>query len=340
MIEQLKRKKGYLLALFIPYIIIMFMLTYRIDYTLTAPGGLAEVEEQVTFETMYETENRFYTTYVMSVAEPTFFQFMMATFDDGIDIREISIYEAGQTDKERIAYGHLQRDNAWNAAIISAYTALDIAIEYDIRMLVTRIYLDYAATDALNIMDEIISVNGETDNLINRINQVPCDEMLSIVVKDEAGTIKVIETMKQEVEGSCRLGITVEPYYDIESTDMAYTIDSNFVGGPSGGLMTFLHIYNTLTDVDVTTDLKIAGTGGISLDGRTRSMGAIKQKIITADQENVDIFFVPRLNDAYYYDNYQEAMRTLDTLDTDMIVVGVEYWTDAIDYLLALKDDD
>ncbi|MFW5841846.1 MAG: S16 family serine protease [Bacillota bacterium] len=338
MIEQLKRYRWVFITLAIPYILIMFLLTYRIDYSLSAPGGLSEVKDQVTFETMYDTETTFYTTYVMVVDQPTFFQFIVSYFDEGIDAREISQFEASQSDSERIEYGHLQRDNAWNAAIISSYQALGIDIDYDIKQIVTRIYTDYADIGSLEVTDEVLSVNGTTD-IAKTINEAACGELLTITAQTESGETKVTEATKTEVDGVCRLWITIEDYYDIEQTDMAYEINESFVGGPSGGLMQFLHIYNSLTEDDLAEGVKIAGTGGITLTGSVSSMGSIKQKVITAHHAAVDIFFVPRLNDDNPNDNYQIAMKTIETLDSDMTIVGVSHWTDAVDYLVSLEDD-
>ncbi|MFW5842083.1 MAG: S16 family serine protease [Bacillota bacterium] len=338
-IKQFKRYKWVFITLAIPYLLMMFLLTYRIDYSLSAPGGLAEVEDQVTFETMYDTETTFYTTYVMVVDQPTFFQFIVSYFDEGIDSREINQFTASQSDEQRIQYGHLQRDNAWNAAIISSYQALGIDIDYDIKQIVTRIYTDYADIGTLEVTDEILSVNGSTSNINDIINDAACNETLTITAESNDGEIKVTEARKTEVDGYCRLWITVEPYYDIIASDNPYTINNSFVGGPSGGLMQFLHIYNTLTEADLAEGYKIAGTGGIALDGSVLSMGSIKQKVITAHHQDVDIFFVPRLDDDNPNDNYQIAVRTLETLETDMKVVGVSHWTEAVDYLTSLEGD-
>ena len=342
MLAQLKRKRTYFIILLLPYIAMMFLLTYRIDYVLSAPGGLSEVENQVDFETMYDTENSFYTTYVMSIAEPTFFQFMISYFDDGVDSRAITVFESGQTDAQRIAYGHLQRDNAWNAAIISSYTELDIHVEFDIRMLVTRIYLDYADVGGLDVLDEVIEINGQTNNFNTIINQMPCsdsdEDVLVMTVRNLDGDVREVEVRKTLVDGICRSGFTLDTYYDITEVGLDYTVSQSFIGGPSGGLMQFLHIYNVLTEDDLTSGLKIAGTGGISLDGSVRSMGSIKQKILGAHHAGVDVFFVPHLSDSYH-DNYQIALRTLETLDSDMEVVGVSHWTEAVNYLIIRKED-
>ncbi len=340
MIKQLKRKKVLILALLFPYIFFMFVSTYRIEYSLTAPGGLSAVEQQVTFDSMYESDGELYTTYVMGIVEPTFLQFMMAYFDDRIDTRSIAFSDQGLTDRQRIEYGFLQRDNAWNAAIISAYSALDIHVDYVIRQMVTRIYPDNADIGDLQVLDEILAVNGETENIVFTLNNIDCDIPITLTVRNEADDIVTIDITKRRVENVCSSWFSVEPYYDILEVGLDYEVHTNFVGGPSGGFMQFLQIYNALTEEDLISGMRVAGTGGIDLNGYALPMGGIKQKVIAADMAGVDVFFVPRLNDNNYNDNYQQALRAIEEFDLSITVVGVNHWTDAVNYLLELKGED
>ena len=67
-----------------------------------------------------------------------------------------------------------------------------------------------------------------------------------------------------------------------------------------------------LVDEDLTKGLMIAGTGTINYDGSAGYIGATEQKILTAYLNHVDLFFVVNLDDEYYYDNYQEALRACE----------------------------
>mgnify|MGYP001017574266 FL=1 len=52
----------------------------------------------------------------------------------------------------------------------------------------------------------------------------------------------------------------------------------------------------------------------------------------------MDIFFVPHLSDSEN-DNYIKALTIYNKLDTDMILVPVSSFEEALNYLLALEED-
>ena len=109
-------------------------------------------------------------------------------------------------------------------------------------------------------------------------------------------------------------------------------IDTN-TGGPSGGMMQSLYIYNQLSEFDISHGLKIGGTGTIRIDGTVGAIGGIEQKIYTSAMNNIDIFFVP-----FASNNYEDALEVYNTLNTDMILVGVDTFEDALNYLLNYED--
>ncbi len=113
---------------------------------------------------------------------------------------------------------------------------------------------------------------------------------------------------------------------------MEYKLHNDFTTGPSGGLMQSLFIYNALTPHDITGGMKIAGTGTIDAIGNVGAIGGIEQKIITSSLNGIDIFFVPHLSDSDS-DNYIAALAVLETLDTDMKLVPVTNFSNAVNYL-------
>ncbi|TVP96023.1 MAG: hypothetical protein EA374_02660 [Acholeplasmatales bacterium] len=346
MIELLKRIKWVLLLLAVPYGVAVFLFTYRIDFSLVTPGGLEQVSDQVVFETMYDAEGSFHTIYVMAIDRPTFFQLMVSYFDRSIDYSILPESRRGVSDAVNWRSGQLARDNAWNAAIITAYQALGLDVEYEVQQRITLIY-DYISNDEIDLGDHVVMVNGhplvdeEGRSLVHQvIGQTTCGETHTFTVRTEAGVYRDHEILKQDINGQCRFGLSLSTYYHLVAVEMPYEVKPTFVGGPSGGIMQFLHMYNVLTEQDATQGLKVAGTGTIQLDGSVGPIGGVKQKVITAHRAGVDILFVPRLNDSSVNDNYQVALRTMETLDTSMRLVGVSSWLEAVTYLLALETED
>ncbi|MFH5880791.1 S16 family serine protease [Liberiplasma polymorphum] len=337
MIKQLCKWKKFIILLAIPYFFFLFIFTYRIDYSLTTPGGLTLIEDQVVFDNQFDNQGSFYTIYVMAIDRPTFFQFGLAYFDKTIETMKLPESQRGISDEVNWRSGQIAKDNAWNAAIISSFIALGYEVEYDIQMQVTLIY-DYISNKDLDLGDQIIAVNGNS-NIFTEINAVSCNEAATFTVITVDGVTVEYDIIKQNIDGSCRFGLSVSQYYNLTYAEIPYEIKPTFTGGPSGGFMQFLHIYNVLTEEDITHGYKIAGTGTIRLDGTVGPIGGVTQKVITAHYAGVDILFVPRLNDNNYNDNYQVALRAMELIDTDMKLVGVETWLDAINYLINLGGD-
>jgi PDZ domain-containing protein len=338
MISQLKKwKKGIIIGI-IPYLFFMFIFTYRIDYEIVAPGGLTEVTDQITFENQYDDMGSFYTIYVMAIDRPTFFMFGLGYFDDSIEVDELPIFRQGISDSVNFRSGQLAKDNAWNAAIISAFDALELETSYTIELKITLIY-DYISNTEIDLGDTVIAVN-DNPNVFEAISQTVCNEVATFTVITSDGEEKDYDILKQPQNGSCVFGLSIREYYNLTDAELDYTINESFIGGPSGGFMQFLHIYNVLTEDDITKGLKIAGTGQIYINGDVGPIGGVTQKVYTAHYNEVDILFVPRLNDANYNDNYQEALRAMEALDTEMTLVGVSNWLEAVNYLLALGGED
>jgi PDZ domain-containing protein len=118
--------------------------------------------------------------------------------------------------------------------------------------------------------------------------------------------------------------------YDINYETIFPQISYNLgnAGGPSGGFLKTLSIFNKLTSFDYSRGLKIAGTGTIEPDGKVGKIGGVEQKVYAAFDDNVDIFFCPM-------DNYKDALKAYNSIKNKerMALVMVEYFNDAIEYL-------
>ena len=101
-----------------------------------------------------------------------------------------------------------------------------------------------------------------------------------------------------------RMGIGV--YADTKDLQCSFPLKIEIIlekiKGPSAGLMIALEILNQLTENDLSSNLLIAGTGNLSIDGRITEVDGIKQKIISAKKHKADVFLVPQKN-------YSEALK-------------------------------
>lgn len=108
--------------------------------------------------------------------------------------------------------------------------------------------------------------------------------------------------------------------------------------GDSIGLMTAIGLMEELNHKDYSRNGKyvIAGTGTIEMDQTVGSVSAIREKLLTASQNNVDYFFVPKDKDYYWdvsYSNEIEAERIVKEENLLVNVVPVATLQEAISFL-------
>ncbi|MBV8081626.1 MAG: hypothetical protein JO347_10805 [Candidatus Eremiobacteraeota bacterium] len=102
--------------------------------------------------------------------------------------------------------------------------------------------------------------------------------------------------------------------------EVTYTLPWYQSGG-SSGLMFALQIYRTLTHVDLTHGLGVAGTGVIDNDGNVGPIVGARQKVIAAKRKGASVFLVPA-------QNYDEVRDT-----PGMRVIPVSNFNEAVNWL-------
>lgn len=322
------------IGLFIP---LMFISLFRIEYSFTAPGFNDDISEFIIINDDYSPDGSFHTTSILSVDKITILQFIVGNFESKVTIEEFPDYYNNIDLDDLDAMSYLMKDDSLATSLIVGIREAERVIEYD-SYLTVYLTFNYLTPNSLELGDKIISINGRTD-YYDAYNDVECYEevVFKIIRNDEEMTVYAVNDLRDN--GFCSIGIYLSYYSEINSTEVEYEFIDTNTGGPSGGMMQSLYVYDQLTEASLAQGLKIAGTGTINTDGSIGYIGGVRQKIITADINDIDIFFIPYLSDDES-DNYIEALRTYNTLDTDMILVGVYNFQDIIDYLEALKSGD
>ncbi|MFH0993200.1 MAG: hypothetical protein V1761_02500, partial [bacterium] len=165
--------------------------------------------------------------------------------------------------------------------------------------------------------------------------------------KNAAGEEYVVNLVKDATTD--RFGLTLKVYHlvDRDITYPLYETPASNIGGPSGGLMQALYVYNQLIDEDITHGLRIAGTGTIGYDGVAGYIGGVGQKVVTAYYNGAQVFFVPCHDDGsdpdyaanHPSDNYIEALRACAAfgIDPEGWLIPVYSLADVISYLDGLE---
>ncbi|MFA7561772.1 MAG: hypothetical protein WCY80_06705, partial [Candidatus Izemoplasmatales bacterium] len=169
----------YIKVLAIPYLFILFILLYPIDYMVTAPGGIVEVDSLITVEYNEDkvVDGSISSTYVMSIKRPTFFQFMLSQFSDYNNVNALPTSYASYTNEELSEMSFLDKYESVNAAIIVAYQKAnlihpEIVINYEEKILVRGKASYLSFYDDIDFGDEFIKVIGDNDLEITDLDEV------------------------------------------------------------------------------------------------------------------------------------------------------------------------
>lgn len=299
-----------------------------VNYTLIAPGYNDNIQDFIIIEDGIDEEGSFSTTSVIVLYKMPLLEKWFAEHIKTVSVREAPKYFTQTTTKALNYQSLMMKDDSLAKSIIVAYERAQINIEYETKHLVSLVF-DYLEEDTLELGDEILTINGfELSNLPS----TTCGDTIEVeFIRD--GEQQTVGLLVKDIDDYCKVGFSIGSATTILSSDKKYTfVDSN-TGGPSGGLMQSLYIFNELTETDYTYGLNIAGTGTINLDGTVGQIGGIEQKIITSALNGIDIFFCPVGN------NCDDAEATLETLRTNMILVPVSTFDEAVAYLEGYGDD-
>lgn len=364
----------YLKVLFLPYAALMFLLLFPIDYYINAPGGLTEVSRsiEIDYQNDKEITGSFSTTYIVSINRPSFFEFIVSYFSKYTESGELTGSYLDYSNEEINEISYLDKATSIDAAIIVAYEEMaktnpDVHIAYDTKTLVFGKGKTLSHYEEINFGDELISVLGDGNHIVYPNNNQEDAEYVLLADLNLDGSCSTSElilfyctdsdtyqfTFENEEEEpysveltknaeTGKFGITFKTYYLVnnENTTPAYTEMNSNIGGPSGGLLSTLFIYNMLSEEDITHGSKIAGTGTIQYDGSVGYIGGVKQKIATAYLSGVDVFFIPHLADNAS-DNYIAALAACEELgitNADEWLIPVASLSDALNYLASLED--
>ncbi|HEY4399955.1 MAG TPA: SepM family pheromone-processing serine protease [Lactobacillaceae bacterium] len=154
-------------------------------------------------------------------------------------------------------------------------------------------------------------------------------------------TIKLPNTAdKQYPKGRYGVGVTLTDDVQV-TTKPKITVDPGQIGGPSGGLMFSLQMYDQLTGKNIRAGRNISGTGTIDAKGNVGEIGGIDKKIIAAKKAGSTVFFAPYLEptkellkyEENHQTNYQMAVATAKKYAPSVKVIPVRTFQDALNYL-------
>ena len=313
----------FILLINIPIIIFA---TVRTNYALILKGGTDIFNSVVEIETNYKEEGSFSTIYVVSSEKTTLFQNMISDLVPTVEKYKMSSYTSHLSAEESYKADKIYNNTSIDKSIILAYLEAQkdnssINIDY---VFYSYKVVGYGPKSQFRIDDDVIGINdidnSNQDELINALRSPKINDKVK-VIRDN----KEMELILKEGDS-----YTLTDNYKIEYNTLfpKLTIKPTNVGGPSGGLLQTLSIYNQLIEEDLTHGFKIAGTGTIDIDGKVGAIGGILEKVPTAYDNHVDIFLCVSAN-------YDDALKAYNSLPSrnKMKLIKIDTFYDALEYL-------
>ena len=323
-IDYIKREYKFIIIL----ILILFLGLFHLPYNLYVGGGTISLEKRLDVENEYKEKGSFNLSYVTSIRAtiPTY----LLSYVFNWDKENINDIKLDENDSARDIWERekLYLQEAIDNAVISAFKAAgeDFTINKEVLKV---LYIDKDSDTSLKGGDTLISINGVKLKEFNEIKDILKDFNIGDKVKvsylrndkEEDGYFIV-----REMNGEKKAGLYLIKLFDY-TTDRKVKVDfNNKEGGPSGGFMLSLAIYNRLTPFDLTKGRKIVGTGTIDSNGNFGEIGGIRHKLSGAVRGKADIFMVPK-------ENYEEAIEVKKEKGYNIDIVKVSTLLDAIEYL-------
>lgn len=333
----MKLSKRYITIFLAAVIIFSFLSFYKLPYYIYTPGKATDLKEVVKVDEGYES-NGSINLLTVSGRPATPVLYAIAKIKPHHDI--VPLKEArphGISDEDYLKSQLNLMENSQEASLVVAYEAAneDIEITYN-GVYVLGTVKDMPAEKVLEVGDLITKIDNkkinEANDLMTYINENKQKEKVEVsFTRNNKEITKTVGLAKFPEEDKKGIGIQLVTNRDVK-VDPKVKFSSGNIGGPSAGLMFALSIYNQLKEEDLTKGLNITGSGQLDYEGNVLPIGGMDKKVIAAENKGMDILFAPSYK-SHNDSNYEEAKQTAKEIGSDMEIVPVENFEDALDYL-------
>lgn len=346
-------KRKYIVSAFFVLVFTAFINFYPMEKYIMKPGSAYDVEQFITVENGDVDEEGSFNLMTVSIGKASPITYLIAQFNQHHEVLDVeSVRRQGEDENEyRIRQLKLMSDSQFNALSV-AFKKAGLPVEVTFKGVYVLNVLEGSAADGILEAGDIVTEID--DQLINRQNEL----VDYIATKEKGDTVKIVFERDDELltktlqlaeipdsKGRIGLGITFAESKTIK-TEPYVKADTEKIGGPSAGLMFTLEILNQLMDENLTKGYDVAGTGEMKEDGTVGRIGGVEKKVVAADRQHMEIFFVPddeitdemKKNNPGIQSNYEAALQTAKEIGTTMKIVPVKTIDDALSYLESLPE--
>jgi PDZ domain-containing protein len=227
---------------------------------------------------------------------PNWLELLGAWLDPAKSILPIDqVFPANQTQEESTAESTAMMEQSQQEAIAVALRNLGYTVP--VQLYVSEVSKNSPSSGQIVAADFVQRVDGISvatiEELRKQVNEFDGKTPLSIELLRDGKIVTFSITPKKDETGAYRIGILVGYKYDFPVQIDLQLAD---VGGPSGGMMFALGIFDKLTPGSLTGGNYIAGTGTIDGSGAVGPIGGIQQKMFGAQLAGAKYFLAPKDN--------------------------------------------
>lgn len=304
---------------------------------LVTPGPVEPVDTLITIDgRSYEPQGRLYLTSLRLTLEPRLGHYLLAQLHaDALTVPKEEVVPAGVSREE---FHRLSQRLLAESQLIAQAVALREA-GYEVRLGNSQVEVvstipGTPAEGVLHPGDIIEAVDGEsiatTAELVSMVQGRVNGEPLTLRVRrGRQSTSVTLRALRGplDTEGPVLGAVTVTTGLDCRAS-LEIKVDSGpLAGGPSGGLIYALGIYNALATEDITRGHRVAGAGTLRLNGTIGPTGAVPLKVRAAEDAGAEYFLVAVEDEAVArtaarsieiipVHTFREALEALKTLDS------------------------
>ena len=227
---------------------------------------------------------------------PSWMEIFSAWMDPSKSVLPIDqVFPANQTAEESTAESTAMMEQSQQEAI--AVALKNLGYDVPVELYVSEVSKNSPSSGQIVAADFVKKISGVVvttiDELRKQVNKFDGKTPLTVELTRQGESKSFSITPKKDETGAYRIGILVGYKYDFPVQVKLQLAD---VGGPSGGMMFALGIYDKLTPGSLTGGNSIAGTGTIDGAGLVGPIGGIQQKMFGAQRAGAKFFLAPKDN--------------------------------------------
>jgi PDZ domain-containing protein len=287
----------------------------HLPYVIISPGSATPLDSSVVqidgVPTYPHGGDVLFLTVQVSTHDPNVWRVVTSWLDPNRDVQKRSTVVGCLSDAQNQAFNTELMDQSQNDAKYVALTRLGYSVPADpVQVRIIEVCRGAPAYGALQPADRVLAVDGHDVGDVRQVGQLvqahkPGDAVA--VTYERGGTTRTAQVTagktsdhglkcspaKGSTSGTPCLGVTSQQFVTYQFP-VNIKINTQLVGGPSGGLAFTLAIVDDLTPGDLTAGKRVAVTGTIDAHGSVGAVGGVEQKAITARANGVQLMIVPK----------------------------------------------